>query len=152
MQLITSLRYNQPFAIAFVGAGGKSTAIFTAAKQLLTAGRQVPSQKTVLLTTSTHFSAWQADQADHHLIFVNEEDVRNLRKNLPSGIVLLTGKRDSNLLGGLSQRLLDDLHQLAESQQLPLLIEADGSHMHPLKAPAEHEPAIPGFSQVVVVT
>jgi molybdenum cofactor cytidylyltransferase len=32
-----------------------------------------------------------------------------------------------------------------------VLIEADGSHLCPLKAPTEHEPAIPEFSQIVVV-
>ncbi len=34
----------------------------------------------------------------------------------------------------------------------PLLIEADGSRLHPLKAPAIQEPPIPDFAQMVVVT
>jgi len=51
----------------------------------------------------------------------------------------------------LSKGLLEELFKTAEVQNLPLLIEADGAHTRPLKAPAEHEPAIPDFSQDVIV-
>ena len=40
---------------------------------------------------------------------------------------------------------------LAEDHNLSLLIEADGSHTCPLKAPSEHEPAIPDFAQTIIV-
>jgi molybdenum cofactor cytidylyltransferase len=40
---------------------------------------------------------------------------------------------------------------LADHFQIPLLVEADGSRMRPLKTPGEHEPAIPAFANQVVV-
>ncbi len=74
-----------------------------------------------------------------------------LEKELPAGVVLLTGEEKNNLLAGLSPGLMDKVRALAEDHNLPLLIEADGSHACPLKAPAEHEPAIPDFTENVVV-
>ena len=38
---------------------------------------------------------------------------------------------------------LQELIKIADEHNLPLIIEADGSRQLPLKAPAEHEPAIP---------
>jgi molybdenum cofactor cytidylyltransferase len=52
---------------------------------------------------------------------------------------------------GLDEASLQVLLALAEEHQIPLLIEADGSRMLPLKAPAAHEPAIPGWVKMVVV-
>jgi molybdenum cofactor cytidylyltransferase len=54
-------------------------------------------------------------------------------------------------LVGLAPATLAELHALAEAYRLPLLIEADGSRLHPLKAPDEHEPVIPDFCAAVVV-
>jgi molybdenum cofactor cytidylyltransferase len=46
---------------------------------------------------------------------------------------------------------LERIHTLAERHKIPLLIEADGSRMKPVKAPAAHEPVIPPFVETVVV-
>jgi probable selenium-dependent hydroxylase accessory protein YqeC len=46
---------------------------------------------------------------------------------------------------------LEKVRVLVEDHNLSLLIEADGSHTCPLKAPAEHEPAIPDFAQTIIV-
>jgi probable selenium-dependent hydroxylase accessory protein YqeC len=46
---------------------------------------------------------------------------------------------------------MDRLLALADDFRVPLLIEADGSRMRPLKAPGEHEPPIPAFATQVVV-
>ncbi len=47
--------------------------------------------------------------------------------------------------------MLDRLNNICKKENLPLLIEADGSRQRPLKAPAAHEPPIPEFSELVVV-
>jgi molybdenum cofactor cytidylyltransferase len=70
---------------------------------------------------------------------------------LPEGIVLLTGAQISDRLSGLSTELIEGVHQLANGHNLPLLVEADGARMLPLKAPAMDEPVIPQFIDAVVV-
>jgi molybdenum cofactor cytidylyltransferase len=47
--------------------------------------------------------------------------------------------------------VLDRLLALANDHHLPLLVEADGARRLPVKAPGEHEPALPPFAEVVVV-
>jgi molybdenum cofactor cytidylyltransferase len=42
------------------------------------------------------------------------------------------------------------VYRLSESHHLSLLIEADGSKTRPLKAPANHEPMIPEFTNTVI--
>ncbi|NJN45038.1 MAG: putative selenium-dependent hydroxylase accessory protein YqeC, partial [Anaerolineae bacterium] len=46
---------------------------------------------------------------------------------------------------------MEKIRKLAERWNCPVLIEADGSRQRPLKAPADHEPVIPGFVDTVVV-
>jgi molybdenum cofactor cytidylyltransferase len=151
MQLIKALRYSKQSSLAFVGAGGKTTALFRAARELLTAYYDGKEIKTVLVTTTTHFGAWQSGLATHLFKVNSLSDVNQLEEDLPDGIVLLTGEEKNNRLNGLSAELLEKVRCIAEAHHLPLLIEADGSHSCPLKAPEEHEPAIPDFVQSVIV-
>ena len=145
MELINALRLDQtarPPRVAFVGAGGKTTAIFQCARQLI---------GPVLVTATTHLAAHQLKLADQHY-FVDDLILDRLKSELPSGITLLTGPldRDSNRTLGLPADQLESVFSLAEARQIPLLIEADGSRQRPLKAPADHEPPIPGFVDLVV--
>ncbi|MFZ0535108.1 MAG: selenium cofactor biosynthesis protein YqeC [Anaerolineales bacterium] len=151
MKLIEALRYSLPSSLAFVGAGGKTTALFRSGRELLTEIQDDELNKTVLVTTTTHIGAWQLGKADHHFIINSASEFVKLEEELPAGVVLLTGEEKYNLLGGLSPGLLDKVRAFAEDHKLHLLIEADGSHACPLKAPAEHEPAIPDFTQNVIV-
>ncbi len=138
-------------SIAYVGAGGKTTAIFRTARELLISSKGDQAIKSVLVTTSTHLGAWQTQYADHFLTIHSIADIDRLENGLPNGVVLLSGCEKDNLLDGLPSGTLARLHSLAIKYGLPLLIEADGSHNYPLKAPAEFEPAIPDFTQCVAV-
>lgn len=152
MLLIEALRHSEGIHPAFVGAGGKTTALFKAARELLTAHASVPGKNSVLVTTTTHFGTWQAGLADHLIRIHSESDLLRLPGELPDGIVLLAGEEENERLGGLSPGLLESVRDIAEKNGLPLLIEADGAHLKPIKAPAEYEPAIPEFAgQVIVV-
>ncbi len=151
MKLIKALRYSPPACIAFVGAGGKTTAIFQAARELLTPNTADISSRTVVVTTSTHFGSWQAKLADHVGEINSPQDIARLEKQLPDGILLLYSEENNGRLSGLQLNVLDGVYQLAKKHNLPLLIEADGSRARPLKAPAKHEPTIPDFVQLVVV-
>jgi molybdenum cofactor cytidylyltransferase len=151
MRLIRAIRYSTPDSMAFVGAGGKSTAIFSAARELTTSNNGIAPIRNVLVTTSTHFGTRQAKEADLVCCIQSSQDIHKLQVKIPIGVMLIYGKQSNDRLGGLEPGLLEEMHQLTEENNLPLLIEADGAHERPLKAPAEHEPAIPEFVKVVVV-
>jgi molybdenum cofactor cytidylyltransferase len=139
--------------MAFVGAGGKTTALFRAAREIVATGGWDGEKetRTVLVTTSTHLGAWQASLADHKYQINNLRDLQMLEEHLPGGVVLVSGKENGARLSGLEEEMLNELWRMAQEHQLPLLIEADGARGRPLKAPAENEPAIPEYAQQVIV-
>jgi molybdenum cofactor cytidylyltransferase len=151
MRLIKALRYSNPASAAFVGAGGKTTAIFQAARELLIISGGFTPVQSVLVTTTTHLGTWQAKLADHVYNISSPQDIQKLEQDKPSGAVLLYGEEKNDRLCGLLPKLLEGVHRMAEEHSIPYLIEADGAHTRPLKAPAEHEPVIPDFIQMVVV-
>jgi molybdenum cofactor cytidylyltransferase len=141
MKLSQALRTGNTPALALVGAGGKTTALFLLAKEMVRA----------IVTTTTHLGAWQLPAECRRI----EADLElpNIGLNLGSGITAITGRLDvkTNRYLGLSGQRISELKTFAHGHGLPLLIEADGSHQRPLKAAAPHEPAIPDFSDRVVV-
>jgi molybdenum cofactor cytidylyltransferase len=141
LTLSKALRVSQPVSIAFVGAGGKTTAIFQLARQL----------RAAIVATTTHLGPWEAELADRYIQWSDEESLPEISPT--DGVTFITGPIDpvKNRCGSLNANQIETLHQFAESHKLPLLIEADGSRKLPLKAPAEHEPAIPKFVEMVVV-
>jgi len=143
MHLIRALRLDQSSAprVAFVGAGGKTAALFQCAHEF---------QNSVLVTATTHLAVNQLTGADRHLF---EDQISDLEDQLPSGVTLITGSLDgeSERTLGVTSAKLEHLLALAEKHEVPLLVEADGSRQRPLKAPAHHEPPIPEFVDTVVV-
>ncbi len=82
----------------------------------------------------------------------NERDLRAFFALDLDGSVLLSGpEAGAGRVSGLSLPLLDELKCQADLSETPLIIEADGSRKLPLKAPADHEPLIPGWANQVVV-
>ncbi len=144
MKLSTAFRLPDLPRLALVGAGGKSSACFWLAREL------IETHRTVIVTTSTHLGTWQVGAGDAHLVFRDGQEIERITF-IPDGIVVVTGaQRDAQRYAGLDEYALAALHRLAEQKRLPLLIEADGARLLPLKAPATHEPCIPGFVDVVV--
>jgi molybdenum cofactor cytidylyltransferase len=145
MDLATSLRL--PLCgktrIAFVGAGGKTTAMFQLARELAPA----------LITASTHLGAWQASAADRHIIWSEGSPLPDLEPWIGSGVTLITGAMEAGTdrLQGLSTAQLDEMDALAGYHDLPVLVEADGARQRPLKAPAPHEPVIPSFTNQMII-
>ena len=140
MQLARALRINAAAPrIAFVGAGGKTTALFQLAREL---------SPTVIVTATTHLGAWQISAADHHLIPKDLSAPGELPKQ---GVILVTDEFENDRTKPVSLPVLHWLDEKSQNQNLALLIEADGSRQKPLKAPAAHEPPIPNFVDAVVV-
>ncbi len=162
MRLLDALRLSEycsagsPGApsLAFVGAGGKTGAIFCLAREILDAGYS----NSVFVTTTTHLGIGQLGLADRHEQVESSEDLAGLETGAISGVIALTAplnrlaERESGYaVAGLDGESLERLHDLALRRNVPLLIEADGSRLRPLKAPAANEPAVPGWVDVVVV-
>ncbi len=143
MILRQALRANQDVQAAFVGAGGKTTAMFQLARQF---------EPPVLVSASTHLTVEQLSLADRHVTVRSPADVRSALEDLPDLVVGFTGPAGTDgRTGGLDRASLYILHEYARQHHIPLLFEADGSRRLPLKAPAEHEPAIPYWTHLVVV-
>jgi len=134
---------NPPSAIAFVGAGGKTTALFQLASEL---------PPPVIVTATTHLAIQQTKLADRHISAQTPEDLNCLNEASRTGVTLVTGVIDGDRTRGISNVMLNWLHAYCDRRDLPLLIEADGARQKPLKAPAAHEPPIPEFTRLVVVT
>jgi molybdenum cofactor cytidylyltransferase len=140
LTLARALRFQGPRSAAFVGAGGKTTAMFQLAREL---------GGPVAITTTTHLGAWQASLADRHIVASRPADIPAL---LSPGVTLITGPVSlEDRLGALDEAFLLWLHDICQARHIPLLIEADGARQKPLKAPAPHEPQIPAFTGTAVV-
>ncbi len=130
--------------VALVGAGGKTTALFRLARSLNEAGEPV------IVIATTHLHVDQIRLADSHWTGTRPEELSALEDNL-HGVMLVTGPMDGDRMVGLDNNTISWLRAICGYHHLPLLIEADGARRRPIKAPAEHEPAIPEFVETVIV-
>ncbi|MFN3741240.1 MAG: selenium cofactor biosynthesis protein YqeC [Anaerolineales bacterium] len=138
LSLRSALRLPEAPCLALIGAGGKSTALFQLA-------RAYPPP--VLLSATTHLSLEQCQMADHHLILLRPGI-------LPwEGVILVTGAASDppGKMRGVEAAVLGHLRLEAQQRHIPFLLECDGSRQKPLKAPAEHEPPIPDFVEIVIM-
>ncbi len=144
MKLSTALRMGDGEIVAFVGGGGKTTAMFRLAGEIVSAGGRV------ITTTTTRIFAAQTSLAPRHFSTL-EANRANVEAALSQhGHVLITGPVNGaeGKAAGVTPEWVEDLRAIPGLSAM--LIEADGSRMRPLKAPAEHEPVIPGVTTLVV--
>lgn len=156
MNLLQSLRLapvpGAPEVVAFVGGGGKSSAMFTLAQELVAAGFRV------VTTTTTRIAAAQIASAPAFVpILDNRLPLAPIAAALNAhGHCLLIGRETVEQgavykRAGVDAAIIDAL--VARSETLGLaavLIEADGSRMLPFKAPAAHEPVLPQSMTLLV--
>ncbi len=138
--LAQALRVDESNCIAFVGSGGKTTALFQLARQW---------KPPVVVTATSHLGAWQVPLADRHIVVISQSDLANLKKDL-NEVVLITGEAKDDKFQPVNHEIIESLRELCLEHSIPLLIEADGSRQRPLKGWAEHEPPIPDFVEHVV--
>jgi molybdenum cofactor cytidylyltransferase len=142
MNLIQAFRFSKNDCISFIGSGGKTTAMFQIARQY---------SCSVLVTTTTHIGAWETELADQHIILDDSNKVKVANLKDYKGVTVLTGPRTpDDRFRSPTLAELDDIYRYAQNEEIPLLIEADGSRRKPLKAPGDNEPVIPSFSTCVV--
>ena len=141
MKLWHALRIQRKDVVALVGGGGKTSVMFRLGDELAAQGWRV------VTTTSTHIGADQVGMAPHAIIQpANELTI----SSLADSPTLLVGAIDprTNKAGGLRPEIIDRM--LPELGVDVVINEADGARTLPFKAPADHEPAIPSSTTLVV--
>ncbi len=129
--------------IAFIGSGGKTSLIFSIAKELF--------PEKCVITTTTKMAMSEVAMADHsiQLDHIDNLDLDKLKK------ISIIYQRDFAegpvKIIGLPAKPLREFSRKLKKEGIPLLIEADGSKRKPLKFPGDNEPNIPEFVNKVCV-
>jgi len=126
-----------PGIVAIVGGGGKSSLMFALAGAL--PGRTV-------MTTTTRIFAAQMDLAPE-VCTLSDPSWRERLDSFDSSL-LVVGSVEGDRAVGVPHELPAELSAHARVDQV--VVEADGSRMRPVKAPAAHEPVIPDATGLLV--
>lgn len=143
MRLFEALNLSQKRElVAFVGGGGKTTALFRLAGEL-----ELNGCRRVLVTTTTKMFV-PAAHVCPTVLAGNLDGLSNLFGTSP---IVAAGDKilPDNKLKGLAPGVVDGL--FASGAARHVLVEADGSRGRSLKIPATWEPVIPGAATTVVV-
>ncbi len=120
------ININKKNIVSFVVGGGKTTSMYTLANELSNLGKKV------LVTTTTHMH-----MPKDYINF--KGDLNEIKERFKDSNLITVGIKDKNeKISSVGNEIAEILIELCDF----LLIEADGSKMLPLKAPASHEPVI----------
>jgi probable selenium-dependent hydroxylase accessory protein YqeC len=132
--------------ISLVGAGGKTSLMFKLAHELSITG------ESVLTTTTTKIFEPEPDQSS--CVIVSDSVTRLLDQaqkminKQPHITMALDRLPDTGKLIGFAPEVVDALWKRRLFRWI--VVEADGAAGRPLKAPADHEPVIPGCTSCLV--
>ena len=120
--------------ISLVGGGGKTTTLFTLARQM---------SGTAVLTTTTKMGSEQTGEFPV-LIGPSDDELRVRLKTDPR--VLAWKNVDDRRAVGVDAPTCDRWFDIADN----VVVEADGSRKRPFKAPLQYEPVIPTRTTLLV--
>ncbi|MBI9098473.1 MAG: putative selenium-dependent hydroxylase accessory protein YqeC [Spirochaetaceae bacterium] len=135
------LKNEEKQIISITGGGGKTSTLFTLAREL--------ANFRVLLTTTTKILLPESSGLYDIVIEKNNERLLQLICSKPhkNHIVCgITSEKYPEKLTGCSESFLNEVKEFYDY----ILIEADGSAGKPIKAPAEHEPAVSQYSTMYI--
>jgi probable selenium-dependent hydroxylase accessory protein YqeC len=128
--------------LSFVGGGGKTSLMFALATQLAARGNRV------LVTTTTAIFHPDRDLWHYDRLVLGRE----LFCCVPEeGQLVVAAKAHDPVtqkLRGYSPEILAEIREKNSFDYI--LVEADGSRRLPVKAPADHEPVIPGGTDLMI--
>jgi molybdenum cofactor cytidylyltransferase len=144
MTLAEALGVGRGDSVALVGGGGKSTAMFRLAREVVATGGRA------ITTTTTKIFAGQIALSPAHVPAAAATRAAVVAALDAQGQVLVIGEADpaSGKADGIPLDLFARLREWFPDACM--LNEADGSRMLPFKAPADHEPVIPRSTTLVV--
>jgi molybdenum cofactor cytidylyltransferase len=146
MNLADALQVKPHDVVVFVGAGGKTSAMFRLANELAEQGWRV------ITTTTTRIGQDELRFAPQHVGFGHG---MRLPDTLPDQVqhhhhvFVFTKLENDGKVKGVRASWLDE--NLSKAPYLDVLIvEADGSRRLPMKAPLPNEPVVPESATIVV--
>ncbi len=132
--------------IAIIGAGGKTTTMYTLASELAQKGKRV------ITTTTTQIFYPKSGETD---LLIIEPNTDTLLKTIDEAwsqcnrITVAGSVLRADKLAGLQPEQPYEL--LVNSSAHAVVVEADGARHRIIKAPAEHEPVIPSQTNVALL-
>ena len=146
MRLADALRVSRGDVITLVGGGGKTTAMFALARELVEDGLRV------VTTMTTHIFLGQMKHAPAYLDLEGGETIgdslaRLLHKH--RHVLVISGQAaEADKAAGVAPSVVDLLatHESVDA----VIVEGDGARRLPFKAPADHEPVVPSSTTVLV--
>lgn len=149
MLISQALRIQSRDVISFVGGGGKSTAMFRLADEL------VAQRKHVVTTTTTRLFAAQVQaDAEGKAVLLQYDPAPGFITRVGEALgthshILIAGDRvEEDKVAGVPPAFIGELSALEGVDVV--LVEADGARRRLLKAPAAHEPAVPDATTILV--
>ena len=143
MELYRALGIKRGDIVAFVGAGGKSSAILQAVREL------EESAMPVLIAPTTKMFVREAEMAGTVLICNDRHELRSKSAEMLDGqgaVVIGSTLLSKRRVKGVETDWVPDL----APKNGVTLVEADGARRRPLKGPAAHEPLLPDGATLVV--
>lgn len=145
MKLSTALEIRDKDVVAFVGGGGKTSAMFRLAQELVDQGKRIVTTTTTRIFAAQIKLAPQSLRIEHDVLDL--EAVRAMLARNPHLLVVGATTEEGKALG-IATSVVDAL--IAMDEVDAVLVEADGSRMRSFKAPGEHEPVIAASTTVLV--
>ncbi len=133
---------NTKALITFVGAGGKTSAIFSLGEELIKLGKKV------LITTTTAIYYPQASPILKRVVGLGE--VEKISQEMPLKTMVVAGNKitSEGKLKGFKGEEIDKIFQSNSFEFI--LVEGDGAHCKSIKAPEAYEPVIPECTSFLV--
>lgn len=145
LMLYRALQVSDGSVVAFVGAGGKSSAILAIAEELTHDGT------TVLVAPTTKMFLDEARGVGPLVTSEDHDDLEEKVRQTLAGpgvgaVVAGSGLLSKDRVAGVDPASIPSLSKLADVT----LVESDGSRRRPLKGTADHEPLLPDSATLVV--